>query len=213
MEVTPSSPVSGGVPTPVTVNARDTADGKVLNGLPVQIGGVAVGLSGTSFNWTSPTTGNSASGLVVGDTAYQNAAFAIAIRQAVPIALGLYAGEGAMPGYAAMTDIGWTVAPQWPGGTTKKLNSATGSVSIDGSPPGGIVGVSVKLKVQLAADAFYGIEAETIDIPGGAVANVALTKPSHAVSATLTVGVTTGVDDSGVVRYRRFAKVNVLSVS
>src|SRR5439155_18596341 len=103
-------------------------------------------------------------------------------------------------------DIEWSVAPQWPGGTTKKLNTATGSVSIEGPPPGGIVGVSVKLKVQLAADAFYGFEAETIDIPGGLVTNVALTKASHAVSATLTVGVTTGVDEDGEVRYRRFAK-------
>ena len=32
-------------------------------------------------------------------------------------------------------------------------------------------------------------------------------------SATLTVGVTTGVDEDGEVRYRRFAKVNLLSLA
>jgi hypothetical protein len=150
---------------------------------------------------------------VLGGSAYQNVAFTIAVRQAVPIALGLYAGEGAAPGYAAMTDIEWSVTPSWPGGATKKLNAATGSVSIDGSPSGGVVGVWVKLKVQLAADNVYGFDAETIDIPGGLITNVALTKPSHAVSAILTVGVTTGVDEDGEVRYRRFAKVNLLSLA
>jgi len=211
-EVNPSE-VSGGLPTSIIVKVRDGADGKVLNGLSVQIGGVTVGLSGSAFNWTPPTTGTSASGLVVGGSAYQNAAFIIAIRQAVPIALGLYAGEGAAPGYAAMTDIEWSATASWSGGVTKKLNAATGSVSIEGSPPGGVVGVSVKLKVQLAADGVYGFDAETIEIPGGLLTNVALTKPSHAVSATLTVGVTTGVDEDGEVRYRRFAKVNLLSLA
>ena len=212
VEVIPPQ-VNGGVPTSLTVTVRDGDDGKVLNGLPVQIGGVAVGLSGTGFNWTPPTSSTSASGVVVGGSAYQNAAFTIAIRQAVPIALGLYAGEGAVPGYAAMDDIEWSAAPQWSGGATKKLNSATGSVSIEGSPPGGIVGIAVKLKVHLAADAFHGFDAETIDIPGGFITNVALTKPSHAVSAILTVGLTTDVDEDGDVRYRRFAKVNLLSLA
>lgn len=212
VEVIPSL-VSGGVPASIIVNVRDGADGKALNGLSVQIGGVTVGLSGTACNWTPPTTGASASGVVIGGSAYQNAAFTITIRQAVPIALGLYAGEGAVPGYAAMTDIEWSARPAWAGGATKTLNAATGSVSIEGSPPGGIVGVSVKLKVQLAADAFYGFDAETIDIPGGLLTNVALTKPSHAVSATLTVGVTTGVDEDGEVRDRRFARVNLLSLA
>ncbi|MGZ8311498.1 MAG: hypothetical protein ACXWUR_05485 [Allosphingosinicella sp.] len=211
VEVNPSQ-VSGGVPASIIVNVRDGDDGKVLNGLPVQIGGDAVGLSGTAFNWTPPTTGTSASGVVVGGSAYQNGAFTIAVRQAVPITLGLYAGEGAVPGYAAMSDVEWSASPQWSGGATKKLNAATGSVSIEGSPPSGVVGVSVKLKVQLAADAFYGFDAETIDIPGGLVTNVALTKPSHAVSATLTVGLTTDADEDGEVRYRRFAKVSLLSL-
>lgn len=212
VEVIPSQ-VSGGVSASITVNVRDSVDGKVLNGLPVQIGGVAVGLSGTAFNWTAPTTGTSASGLVAGGTAYQNAAFTIAVRQAVQITLGLYAGEGAVPGYAAMTDIEWSAAPQWAGGATKKLYAATGSVSIAGSPPGGIVGISVKLKVLLAADAFYGFAAETIDIPGGLLTNVALTKPSHAVSAILKVGVITEVDAGGEVRYRRFATVSLFSLA
>ena len=53
------------------------------------------------------------------------------------IALGLYAGEGAVPGYAAMTDVEWSATPAWPGGATKTLNGATGSVSIEGPPPGG----------------------------------------------------------------------------
>jgi hypothetical protein len=211
VEVNPSE-VNGGVTAPIVVNVRDADDGKQLKGLSVQIGGVAVGLSGTPFTWTPPTTGTIANGLVVGGIAYQNANFTIAVRQAVPIALGLYAGEGAVPGYAAMTDIEWSVTAAWAGGATKKLNAATGGVSIEGSPVGGIVGVSVKLKVQLAADAFYGFDAETIDIPGGLLTNVALTKPSHAVSATLTVGVTTAVDEDGEVRYRRFAKVNLLSL-
>ena len=205
--------VDGGVPASIIVQARDADTGTVLNGLPVQIGGVAVGLSGTAFNWIPPTVGTSAGGVVVGGSAYQNVDFSIAIRQAVPIALGLYVGEGASPGYAAMTDIEWSATPAWPGGVTKTLNAATGSVSIEESPAGGIVGVSVKLKVQLAADAFYGFAAETIDIPGGLLTNVALTKPSHAVSATLTVGVTTGVDADGAVGYRRFAKVNLFSLA
>jgi len=212
VDVNPSQ-VSGGVPASILVNVRDADDGKLLDGLPVQIGGVAVGLSGTAFSWTPSTIGTTAGGLVVGGSAYQNAAFTIAVRQAVPIALGLYAGEGAVPGYAAMTDIEWSATPSWAGGATKKLNAATGSVSIEGSPPGGIVGVSVKLKVQLAADAFYGFAADTIDVPTGLVTNVALTKPSHAVSATLTVGVTTGVAKDGEVHYLRFAKVNLLSLA
>ena len=212
VEVSPSE-VNGGVPASITVKVRDGDDGKALNGMGVQIGGASVGLSGTAFNWTPPTSGTSAIGVVLGGGAYQNATFTITIRQAVPIALGLYPGEGAVPGYAAMSDIEWTAAPQWAGGAPKTLNAATGSVSIEGSPPGGIVAVSVKLEVQLAADPFYGFDAETIDIPGGLISNVALTKPSHALSAILTVGVTTGVDEDGEVRYQRFAKVSLYTLA
>jgi hypothetical protein len=212
VEVIPSE-VSGGVSTSIVVNVRDTVGGGALKGLPVQIGGVTVGLSGTPFNWTAPTTGTVANGLVVGGTAYQNATFTVAIRQAVPITLGLHAGPGAVPGYAAMTDIEWSVIPSWSGGATQTLNAAIGSVSIQGSPASGVVGVWVKLKVQLAADAVYGFDAETIDIPGGLLTNVALTKPSHAVSAILTVGVVPDVDDEGEQSYRRFAKVSLLSLA
>jgi hypothetical protein len=207
------SEVNGGTPVSIVVNARDADSGGVLNGLPVQIGGVSVGLTGTAFTWTPPTTGTSASGVVIGGTAYQNATFTIAVRQAVPVALGLYAGEGAAPGYAAMTDIVWSVAPTWAGGVTKTLAAATGTVSVEGSPAGGVVAVSVQLKVQLAADSFYGFPEETVDIPGGALTNLALIKPSHAVSAILTVSVVTGTDEEGTVRYRRFAKVTLLSVA
>jgi hypothetical protein len=206
------SQVNGGVATSITVHVRDTFNGKPVNGLPVQIGGATVGLSGTAFTWTPPTTGTGVSGVVLGGTAYQNVAFSIAVRQAVPITLGLYAGPGAQPGYAAMTDVVWTVQPQWAGGAAKTLASATGSVSIAGSPPGGVVAVIVGLKVQLAADAAYGFDAETIDIPGGLITNVALTKPSHAVSALLTVSAVPAVNEDGEDTYQRMAKVNLLSV-
>jgi hypothetical protein len=207
------SQVNGGVATTITVHVRDTFDGKPVNGLPVQIGGATVGLSGTAFTWTPPTTGTSVSGVVLGGISYQNVAFTIAVRQAVTVALGLYAGPGAPSNYAAMTDVVWTVQPQWAGGVTKTLASATGSVSISGSPPGGVVAVLVGLKVQLAADAYYGFDAETIDIPGGLITNVALTKPSHAVSALLTVSVVPAVNEDGEDTYQRLAKVNVLSVA
>jgi hypothetical protein len=161
----------------------------VLTALPVQIGGASVRLSGTAFDWTPPTTGTSASGVVVGGSAYQNAGFKIAVRQAVPIALGLYPGRGA--GSATMSDIKWTVSPNWSGGAVKTVTSATGTVLIEGSPPRGVVQVSVSLKVDLPPGTFYGFEAETIPIPGGVIAPVALTKPSHALSAILTVGLTT----------------------
>jgi hypothetical protein len=212
VEVLPAE-VSGGIAVSLVVVVRDAAGGAVLKGLPVQIGGAAVGFSATAFTWTPPTTGTSASGVVVGGSAYQNATFTIAIRQAVPITLGLHAGPGAVPGYAAMTDVEWSVIPAWPGGTTQPLNAAVGTVSITGSPAGGVVNVWVKLKVQLAADPVYGFDAETIDIPGGLLTNVGLTKPSHAVSAILTVGVVPDVDEEGEGSYRRFAKVSLLSVA
>jgi hypothetical protein len=211
VEVVPSE-VSGGMAASIVVTVRDAVGGGVLKGLPVQIGGAAVGLSGTAFTWTPPTTGTAASGVVVGGSAYQNAPFTITIRQAVPITLGLHAGPGAMTGYAAMTDVEWSVIPAWSGGATRTLTAAVGTVSIAGSPSGGVVGVWVKLKVQLAADAVYGFDAETIDIPGGLLTNVGLTKPSHAVSAILTVGVVPDVDEEGEASYRRFAKVSLLSV-
>lgn len=47
VEVIPSA-VSGGVSTPIVVNVRDTVGGGALKGLPVQIGGVTVGLSGVA---------------------------------------------------------------------------------------------------------------------------------------------------------------------
>lgn len=212
VEVTPAH-VNGGTAASVTVRVRDGDNGKPVVGLPIQIAGVTVGLSGTAFTWTAPSSGTSASGVVVGGTAYQNATFTIAVRQAVTIALGLHAGPGAVPGYAAMSAVQWTATPAWAGGAATTLASPTGTVSIEGAPAGGQVSLAVKLDVQLAADAVYGFPAETIAIPGGLVATVALVKPTHAVAALLVVGVTTGVDEDGEVRYRRFARVDLLSVA
>ncbi len=204
--------VNGGVPVPLLVNVRDAEDGKVLAGLPVQIGGVTVGHSGTTFSWMPPAAGSQVSGLVIGGEAYHDATFSIAIRPGVSIALGLYPGEGAAPGTVAMIDVEWQVEPAWSGGAVKTLASATGAVTIEGSPPGGVVAVSLRLKVQLAADPEHGLDAETVDLRGGLLTNLALIKPAHAVSAILVVRMTSGVNSNGIERYRRSVQVRLLTV-
>lgn len=209
VEVTPSS-VNGGMAATLTVNARDGAGGPPLKGLAVQINGANVGFTGTAFNWTAPTSGASASGVVLGGTAYQNGAFTIAIRQAVPLAMVIYPGEGAVPGQVAMSDVKWTVTPQWAGGATKTATGTSAGVAIEGSPPSGVVGVSVSLNVTVAADGVF--PQETIPL-SGLLTNVALTKPSHAVSGMLMVGVVPVVNEDGVVEYRRAAKVALLGIT
>jgi hypothetical protein len=211
VEVSPAS-VNGGATTSMTVTARDGAGGPPLNGLVVQIGGANVGFTGTAFNWMPPTSGTSAGGVVLGGSAFQNAAFTIAVRQPVPIALGLYPGEGAVPGQVAMSAIKWTATPQWAGGAEKTLEAATGKVEIEGAPPGGTVRVTVSVDVTLAADGNWGFPQETIPV-AVFLANVALVKPTHAVSARVTVTIIEDVNDDGEVAYRRWVQVKLWTVA
>ncbi|MFY7855553.1 MAG: hypothetical protein ACOVQT_05385 [Rubrivivax sp.] len=205
------SKVNRGATVTIVVTARAASDGRVLNGLPVQLGGVTVGLTGTPFTWTAPAAGTTAAGLVRGGNSHHDAPFTLAITQPVQMALGLYPGPGAAPGLVALKDIAWTVSPAWPGGVAKTLASATGTVAVDGAVPGGLVHVSVELKVDLAEDQLYQFPAETVPLPSVHLVSLAMTQSAHAVSALVTVEVITAADDEGVVRYRRWVRPQLLS--
>lgn len=182
VSVAPNS-APGGKAASFNVTATDRDTGNAVPGLAVILGGQHVGATGAAFGWTPPTTGNVAVGTVQGGMAYGNAAFSIAIRQAVPLTLNLFPGPIAVPNKASQTDVVWTVAPRW-GDAPVTVNGNIGTAMVP-PPPGAEnrVSVSLAFKAHLQGE-IGGIvwPHETIDI-AGYLADVALTGTSHALSA------------------------------
>jgi len=121
VDVSPDS-VPGGEATSIVVRARDVETGEVLPGLPVLLGGTAVGVAATAFGWTAPTSGTSVGGTVKGGTAYQDAAFTLALRQAVPVNLTLFPGPVVIPNKVSQSDVVWTLTPRWAGASAVMVN-------------------------------------------------------------------------------------------
>jgi hypothetical protein len=172
-----------------------------VTGLPVVLSGVPVGVTGSSFAWTPPTSGTSATGLVQGGVAHGNAGFTIAIRQAVPLTLNLFPGPTVEPGKVWQTDVVWTVTPRW-GAAAVTVNANIGTAMVPPPPAGeNRVSVSLAFKAHLQGE-IGGIiwSLEVIEI-SGYLADVALTGLSHALSARFWYQATDVpiVDESGQV--------------
>ncbi|HET7721247.1 MAG TPA: hypothetical protein VFK43_14880 [Acidimicrobiales bacterium] len=200
-EVTPAS-VPGGKAVSLTVTARDADTGQAIPGLPVQLAGVAVGVTGTAFGWTGPTSGTAASGVVKGGVAYTDAGFSIALRQAVPLNVTLFPGPVVIPGRVSQSDVTWTLTPRWAGGSPVTVTGNAGTAMIPPPPAAGDrVGVSLSLKAHLQGE-IQGIvwPPETIEM-SGPLAEVALTGATHSVSARFWHDVVSVpiVDDDGQV--------------
>jgi hypothetical protein len=188
VEVSPAS-APGGKAASFTVTARDTETGVKVGGLPVVIGGATVGYTGVAFGWTPPSSGAAVTGVVKGGAVYSDASFTITLRQAVPVTLNLFPGPVVWPGKAWQSDVEWTLTPRWPGSAPVTLNANVGTVMVP-PPPGTVnhVAVSVSLKAHLQGEIEgYDWPPEIIDI-GGYLADIALTKPSHALSARFWYG-------------------------
>ena len=182
LEVAPSS-APGGKATSFVLNARDKDTGQPVTGLPVVLGGVPVGIIGSPFAWTPPTSGTSATGLVQGGIAYGNAGFTIAIRQAVPLTLNLFPGPTVEPGKVWHSGVVWTVTPHW-GASAVTVNANVGTAMVPPPPAGeNRVSVSLAFKAHLQGE-IGGIvwPPDVIEI-SGYLADVALTGLSHALSA------------------------------
>ncbi len=182
IEVAPNS-APGGKATSFTVMARDKDTGNPVTGLPVVLGGIPVGVTGSGFAWTPPTTGASATGLVQGGIAYGNAGFTIAIRQAVPLTLNLFPGPTVDPGKVWQTDVVWTVTPRW-GGAAITVNSNVGTAMVPPPPAGeNRVAVALAFKAHLQGEIGGIVWPHDVIAINGYLADVALTGLSHALSA------------------------------
>lgn len=197
--VAPDS-AAGGKAMSTTVTAADTDTGQPVTGLVVHLGGVQ-GVTGAAFGWTPPTSSASVSGVVRGGVAYKDAGFTVPLRQAVPLTLNLFPGPVVHPHQAWQTGVSWTVTPNW-GAPALTVAGNVGTAMVPPPPsPGARVSVRVALTAHLQG-LIGGIVWPEDQIPiDGYLADVALTKPSHALSARFwyrTVDVYT-TDDDGTV--------------
>jgi hypothetical protein len=197
--VAPDS-AAGGKTMSTTVTAADADTGVPVTGLVVQLGG-AQGVTGAALGWTPPTSGSSVSGVVRGGVAYQDTSFTVPLRQAVPLTLNLFPGPVVHPHQAWQTGVTWTVTPSW-GAPAVSVAGNIGTAMVPPPPsPGSRVSVRVALTAHLQG-LIGGIVWPEDQIPiDGYLAAVALTKPSHALSARFwyqAVDVYTTDDDGNV---------------
>jgi hypothetical protein len=200
-EVSPAS-VPGGMAVSMTVTARDADTNQALPGLPVQLGGVIVGVTGTAFGWTAPTSGTLFSGVVKGGVAYTDAGFNISLRQAVPLNVTLFPGPVVLPGKVAQSDVTWTLTPRWAGAAPITVSGNAGTAMVPAPPAvGDRVGVALSLKAHLQGEIEGIVWAPEVIEMSGALAEVALTGTTHAVSGRFwhEVASVPIVDDDGLV--------------
>jgi hypothetical protein len=194
VEANPVS-VPGGRQVTMTVRARDTDTGAEIPGLRVLLGGVQVGVTGTAFAWTAPGAGSSVGGTIKGAPAHHDAAFSIALRQAIAVQLTAWPVPILLANRLVVRDVAWTLTTQWGAGTIGATGAST--TAMIPPPPGasGNVDIGLTCTVDAAGDIDgYQFERHTIAVNVPAAATVALSKPSHAFSFQLLYRILIGED-------------------
>lgn len=131
----------------------------------------------------------------------------------------LIPGPVVVPGQVTQSDVKWTLTPQWVGGSPVTVNGNAGVAMVPALPdPGARVLVSISLKANLQGN-IGGIVWPPMTIPiDGPLTFLALTEPSHAISALFSFGVTSvpvpGPDGQAIgLVDKPFAGVSLLGIA
>jgi hypothetical protein len=183
----------GGVQLIMTVRSRDSETGEEIHGLPVMLGGTQVGISGTAFAWSAPTSGSSVAGEVKGGIGFYDASFSIALRQAIVVQLTAWP-LSVLANRIVARDVTWTIRPHWAINSIHATGAST--TAMVPLPPGsaGKVDIQLAFNVDAAGDIDgYVFEPHTFQVSALA-ATVELSKPSHAFSFQLIHRIIAGED-------------------
>lgn len=185
----------------LTVTAKRTDNGSQVAGLPVQLGGTSVGVTGTPFAWVAPAVGN-VPGVVKGGTRYADASFSVAVTAPPPPPTGstLELRLGGFGGYGSpisVTKVAWRVEPSW-GAPAVTGNGPTASVSLPAPPPGtSNPRASVFLQDFAGTRTDGGVAFKLWPDALSPMVIVALTKPHLLVGFLLTTEIRNVLDDNG----------------